>query len=225
MRLTAFAAAALSITGFCFQASASAADAPVPAPVANAVPDPVDVVIETGPRPAMSFSQRLDWFGSQSFGIRSFIGLLPGAALNTGIDYPKEAGPHWSGLGERYGVSFSTNVISNAIEASVGAIWGEDPRYSRSKEGTRFAGRLGHVMKWTVMAPNRQGELRPAYARYIAFSSSSFITDAWREPSDTTADAAVSRIGLAFVGRAGSNAWDEFWPDVKRKVFHRATKD
>jgi len=115
--------------------------------------------------------------------------------------------------------------LSNGIEAGLGAAWGEDPRFFRSGEGTPFKGRLGHIMKWTVMAPNRDGEMRPAYARFVAFSSSSFISDAWREPSDTTTGAELSRVALAFVGRMGSNTFDEFWPDFKRKMFRRAPKD
>ena len=74
------------------------------------------------------------------------------------------------------------------------------------------------------MAPDRNGDMRPAYARYAAFSSSSFISDAWREPSDTRTGVALGRVGLAFAGRMGGNTFDEFWPDFKRKVFHHGVK-
>ena len=57
----------------------------------------------------------------------------------------------------------------------MGAIWGEDPRYLRDGSTVPFKSRLGHVALWTVEAPNRNGELRPAYARFIGISSSSFI--------------------------------------------------
>jgi hypothetical protein len=78
---------------------------------------------------------------------------------------------------------------------------------------------------WTVAAPDRNGELRPAYARLLAYSGSSFASDAWREPSDTDAGHSLGRIGLAFLGRMGSNAFDEFWPDTKRIIFHRSARD
>jgi hypothetical protein len=226
VRLTAFFIAALSVTGAWAQASAFVdPDGPAPDTPVNVVPAPVDVVVETGPRPAVTFSQRLAWFDRKTFGIYNLVGAVPGAALSTLHDSPKEAGTHWSGFGERYAVAASTNALSNGIEAGLGAAWGEDPRYFRSTEGTPFKGRLGHIVKWTVMAPNREGEMRPAYARFVAFSSSSFISDAWREPSDTTTSAALSRVALAFVGRMGSNSFDEFWPDFKRKMFHHAPKD
>jgi len=61
------------------------------------------------------------------------------------------------------------------MEAGIGAAWGEDPRYQRDGADTALKSRLGHVVKWTVVAPDKRGELRPAYARFIALSGSSFI--------------------------------------------------
>ncbi len=225
MRLNAFILAAFSVTGLCAPVYAfDDADAPVLAPV-NVVPAATtDIVIETQPWAAITASQRLSWFDTKTFGIYNLAGAAPGAAWNTGFDRPKEAGSHWSGFGERYGVAVSTNGLSNAIEAGLGAAWGEDPRYFRVGAGSPFKSRLGHIVKWTVMAPNREGEMRPAYARFVAFSSSSFISDAWREPGDATTGAAARRVGLAFVGRMGSNTFDEFWPDFKHKIFRHSNK-
>ena len=201
--------------------------APDPNPV-NVVPAsnliPEDVVVEQGPSTAITFSQRLAWFDAKTFGVPNLIGAIPGAAFRTAIDHPYEAGPHWSGFGERYGVIVSTNAVSNAIEASLGAAWGEDPRYLRAGDTAPMKSRFSHIVKGTFMAQDRDGNSRPAYARYVAYSSSSFISNAWREPSDTSLGNGVARIGLAFVGRMGGNTWDEFWPDAKRKIFHHGFK-
>jgi hypothetical protein len=111
------------------------------------------------------------------------------------------------------------------MEAGLGAIWGEDPRYVRAGARAPFKSRVGHVLQWTALAPNRDGELRPAYARFIAFSGSSFASNAWREPSDTTMEHSLVRIPLGFLGRMASNAFDEFWPDTERKLFHRGSSE
>jgi hypothetical protein len=219
--------AVFSMTGACSVASAFADPAPIVAdPVTeNAVPAPVDVVVEAAPPAAITPWQRLGWFDQKTFGISNLGGSLVTAASLTLLDRPREAGPHWEGFGERYGVSVSTNALSNAMEAGLGAVWGEDPRYRRDGYGIPFKSRLGHIVQWTVLAPNRDGEMRPAYARFIAFSASSYISNAWREPSDTDTEHSLDHIGLAFLGRMGSNAYEEFWPDVKRKLFHRGTRD
>jgi hypothetical protein len=199
---------------------------PVVAPAAeNAAPAPADVVVETKPYVAITAWQRMGWFDEKTFGISNLAGSVPGAAWSTLLDKPREAGPHWEGFAERYGVSLSTNFVSNAMEVGLGAIWGEDPRYVRAGAGAPFKSRIGHALKWTVLAPNRDGELRPAYARFIAFSGSSFATNAWREPSDTTVGHSLIRIPLGFLGRMGSNVFDEFWPDTERKLFHRGPSE
>lgn len=215
------------MTGVCSMASAFVDSAPeiaVPAPVtAETVPE--DVVVETGLTSAATPWQRLGWFDEKTFGVSNLGGSMAGAAWQTFLDRPRAAGPHWDGFAERYGVMVSTNAVSNAMEAGLGAIWDEDPRYRPDGPAVSFKSRLGHIVKWTVAAPNRDGDLRPAYARFIAFSSSSFISSAWREPGDTDAEHSLGRIGFSLLGRMGNNAFDEFWPDIKRRFFRRGALD
>jgi hypothetical protein len=227
MKLTVFLFAALSMTIACREASAFADLAPRTAesPVESAASAPEDVVAEIAPYTEVTAWQRLGWFDQKTFGISNLGGSLPGAAWLTFLDRPHEAGPHWEGFAERYGVSVSTNAVSNAMEAGLGAAWGEDPRYARAAAGSSFKSRLGHIAQWTVVAPGRDGELHPAYARFIAFSGSSFISNAWREPSDTSVGHSLDRIGIGLLGRMGSNAFEEFWPDAKKKLFHRGATD
>jgi hypothetical protein len=224
VRLTSFVIAAFSITGACsvaFAFSDSDQVAAEPAPE-NVVSIPQDIVVEPGPSVAVTPIQRLVWFEKKSFGVQNLGGAIPVAAWLTFRDQPREAGPHWRGFANRYSVSVSTTALSNAMEAGLGAIWGEDPRYLRDPAAASMKSRLGRVVKWTVIAPNRSGELRPAYARFIAISGSSFMSNGWREPSDTDAEHSLSRIGYSLIGRMASNAYDEFWPDIKHKLFHRA---
>jgi hypothetical protein len=227
MKLTGFLFAAFSMTFACSVASAFADLAPLSAASAteNAILAPEDVVTEQGPSAAVTPWERLGWFDQKTFGISNLGGSLPGAAWMTFLDRPHEAGPHWQGFAERYGVSVSTNAVSNAMEAGLGAIWGEDPRYARAGAGVSFKARIGHIAQWTVVAPGRDGELHPAYARFMAISGSSFISNAWREPSDTGMDHSLGRIGFGLLGRMGSNAFEEFWPDAKKKLFRRDTHD
>lgn len=225
MKLTALLIAAFATTGICSVASAFEADPVADASAPEAALVPVDIVVEAGPSLEITPLQRLDWFGVRTFGALNLGGSIPGAAWQTFRDRPRDAGPHWEGFGERYGVLVSTNAVSNAMEAGIGAVWGEDPRYHRDAAGASLKSRLGHVAKWTVMAPDRSGELRPAYARFIAFAGSSFISNAWREQGDTNAEHSFVRVGCDLIGRMASNAFDEFWPDAKRKLFHGAARD
>jgi hypothetical protein len=112
-------------------------------------------------------------------------------------------------------------AVSNTMEGGLGAIWGEDPRYIRDA-GAPFAHRLGHAVKMTFMAKDHEGKIVPAYARIIAVPGSNFLSNTWRPDSDATLDRAAIRTGLGFLGRFGSNTFEEFWPDVQQKLFHRS---
>ena len=168
-------------------------------------------------RQPITGQQRIRWAVRNSIG----PGVLFSAGFGTLFDVPKAYGTHWSGFGERYGIRLSTLAVSNTMEAGLGAIWGEDPRYTRDA-GAPFKNRVGHAIKMTYMAQNRDGGLMPAYARFLALPGGNFLSNTWRADSDATLSHASIRTGLRFLGRLGTNSFDEFWPDVRQKLFHRA---
>jgi hypothetical protein len=175
-------------------------------------------------RQPITGQQRIDWVVKGTIGPESLAGELFSAGWGTLFNSPKIYGTHWEGYGDRLGMSVSGNAVSNTMEAGFGAIWGEDPRYTRDA-GATFGHRIGHVVKMTFMAENRNGEVIPAYARFIAIPGSNFLSNAWRAPGDDTAGDAAVRTGLGFLGHMGSNTFGEFWPDFQRKLFHRNHSD
>ena len=107
--------------------------------------------------------ERLEWFTKESIAPTNLLGSAILAGWGTVFNDPHEYGTHWDGFGSRYGMVMSSVVTSNAMEASLGAIWGEDPRYRRASAGSSMRGRIGHVVKWTFVAPGRDGQLQPAW--------------------------------------------------------------
>ncbi len=153
-----------------------------------------------------------------SVGPTSLAAGLFSAGWGTAFNTPREYGTHWAGFGSRYGMRLTGIATSNVMEAGLGAIWGEDPRYVRDA-GAPFGNRIGHIVKMTFLATNRNGQTMPAYARYIAIPGNNFLSNAWRADSEATVDRAMIRTGLGFLGRMGGNAFEEFWPDVRRRLF------
>ena len=164
--------------------------------------------------------QRIQWVLDSTLGPASLTAGLFSAGWSTLFDHPKIYGPHWEGFGDRYGMRLSGLALSNTMEAGLGALWGEDPRYHREGDEASFTHRLGHAAKMTFLAQNRDGGVRLAYARFLAISGSNFISNAWRAPGDDSAGNAAVRIGLGFFGTFAGNTFDEFSPDVKHKLFH-----
>ena len=74
-----------------------------------------------------------------------------------------------------------------------------------------------HRTAHRILLRNRHGQFRPAYARYVAIPGNNFISNAWRADSEATVGNASLRTVLGFLGRMTSNAFQEFWPDVRRR--------
>jgi hypothetical protein len=191
-----------------------------PAVPAGPVHENLKVISSQAPYEPITGKQRIQWAASETFGPESLLTGTFTAAIGTGRDNPPEYGPHWDGFAKRYGMRFTGVASSNTIEAGLGAIWGEDPRYVRN-HNLPFKRRIGNVFLLSFTARNRQGKLMPAYARYIAIPGNNFLSNTWRVSSESTTSAALARTGYGIISEISGNAWSEFWPDLKRMVFKK----
>jgi hypothetical protein len=165
--------------------------------------------------------QRFHWFVKSTVGPTSLFAVGPGsAAWSTAFNSPKEYGPHWDGFGKRYGMRLTGVSVGNAMEVGLGAIWGEDPRYFRSPDHA-FKKRVKYVLLSSFLAPAPDGRWRPAYARFAGNIGNNFLSNTWRVPSDSTAGKASVRCVYGVLGELGGNAFEEFWPDIRKKIFRK----
>jgi hypothetical protein len=165
--------------------------------------------------------QRFNWFVRSTAGPTSLLLAGPlSAAFGTALDNPHEYGPHWDGFGKRYGMRLTGISTGNAIEAGLGSVWGEDPRYFRSPDH-EFGPRVKCVIKTTFMAPGRDGQWRLAYARYAGNVGNNFLSNTWRSRDENDPGHAALRCVWGITGKMASNAFIEFWPDVKKLVFRK----
>lgn len=161
-------------------------------------------------------AQRVDWVVDGTVGRRSLFAVGPLATVwQTGFNTPEEWGRGVSGIAKRYAQREADVAISNTLEAGLGALWGEDPRYIPSGRKGIWP-RARYAMKTVVLAQRRDGSLKPAWGRYAGNVVNNLIENAWLPPSMTTGRQTAWRSGLGLLGRLGGNAWEEFWPDVVR---------
>jgi hypothetical protein len=191
-----------------------------PEPPQGPVQQNLKVIAAQAPYRTISGEERVRWAARETFGPQSFLIGTFTAGIGTARDHPEEYGPHWDGFAKRYGMRFTGVASSHVIEAGLGAIWGEDPRYVRN-QNLPFKHRLGNVFLYSFAARNRQGKLMPAYARYIAIPGNNFLSNTWRVNGEADTSSALTRSAYGVLAEISSNAWNEFWPDVKRKVFKR----
>jgi hypothetical protein len=164
--------------------------------------------------------QRLRWFITNTIGPPHLVGGVFVSAFGTALNRPKEYGRHWGGFADRYGMRLTGIVTGNAIEASVGLMLREYPRYFRVQDRP-FKARIENIARLTFVARRDDGSYGPAYARYMAIAGNNFISNTWRVHSEANVQNALLRTTEGFAGRMALNAFEEFWPNVKERVFHR----
>jgi hypothetical protein len=214
---------AQSTTGQPLMPGTPASEASAPQAPAKSESD-ANALSSSDARQPITNTERIGWVVNTTVGPAGLAGELLGAGWDTLLNSPpKGYGTHWQGYGDRVGMSVAGNAVSNTIEAGLGAAWGEDPRYFRDGGGS-FGHRLGHAAKMTFMAEDHNGGVMPAYARFIAIPGGNFLSNAWRASGDNDVNRAGIRTGIGFLGRFGSNVFDEFWPDFKQKLFRRGAE-
>ena len=174
-----------------------------------------DVTLDPVPRP-ITAQQRREWVAEGILAPKSLgTGVMIGT-WQTAIGSPKE----WqgsSGFTKRVLTSQADNAISKGIEASLGMLWGEDPRSSPSGRNT-FRSRLGYAMKSVVLAPRPDGHLAPAWGRFAGTVGSNVAMNAWLPSRMTTPKGTAGRVATGLLGRLATNLWEEFGPDLRRRI-------
>ena len=200
----------LGLAGFlCFGPSAAEAQ-----PLRNPASD-----TEKAPTPITGV-ERINWIVEGMLGPRSLAVGFIASTWETSSRIPDELSRSDYGFRERYLEREADVAISNSIEAGLGALWGEDPRYIRAPRGS-VRSRVGYAFKTVVLAPRSDGQLKPAWGRFAGNVFNNVIENAWLPPSMTTPGQTALRSANGLLGRLAGNLWDEFWPDIRTRLGQR----
>jgi hypothetical protein len=178
---------------------------------AQSRPDPVSVDTY---RPITSRERAL-WVADGVVGRWTLLAGAVNDVTQTAWNTPPEWGRTWSGAAKRFGQREADVALSNTIEAGLGALWSEEPRYVRSGRHGVIP-RFQYAVSAVVLTQRRDGHLAPAWGRYAGNVFNNVIENAWLPPSQHALGATAARVGAGFVGRFATNLWEEFGPDVRR---------
>ena len=150
-----------------------------------------------------------------------FNGALSGIAQAK--NDPKEWGQGWGAYGKRYGASFADNSIGTYMTTAIfPSLLHEDPRYYQLGKG-RFAHRAYHAVNRLFIIRTDSGHDRFNYSESIGNAAAAAISNIYHVPSDRTAARNATTFAFLILYDGLSNELKEFWPDIRRKVFHKNT--
>ena len=150
-----------------------------------------------------------------------FNGVL--SAISQAKNDPKEWGQGWGAYGKRFGQSFGDNSIGTYMTTAIfPSLLHEDPRYYQLGKG-RFLHRAYHGVNRLFVTRTDSGHDHFNYSESVGNAVAAAMSNIYHVPSDRTASRNASTFGFLILYDGLSNELKEFWPDIRRKVFHKNT--
>jgi hypothetical protein len=146
------------------------------------------------------------------------------AAAFAGLDQLGNDDPSFGqgvkGYAHRLGAWYLDESIGNMMtEGIFPAMLHQDPRYFRKGSGSIMS-RTGYAVSRVIITDKDGGAKQFNYSEWLGNATGVAISQAYHPDNRTARDA--TELLLEQVGTdAISQVLKEFWPDIKRKVFHR----
>jgi hypothetical protein len=173
--------------------------------------------------PPLSTGQkfRLATAGVFDWGSYPFNGIL--SAIGQAKNDPKEWGQGWGAYGKRYGANFADNSIGTYMTTAIfPSLLHEDPRYYQLGKG-RFVHRAYHAVNRLFVIRTDSGHDRFNYSESVGNAVAAALSNIYHAPEDRTAARNASSFAFLILYDGMDNELKEFWPDIRRKVFHKNT--
>jgi hypothetical protein len=130
-----------------------------------------------------------------------------------------EYGQGAAGFGKRYGAA-TLDVINGGFASTAFCIvLKQDPRYFRLGEGS-IKERFIYSVKQEFSAKSDKGGRQFNWSNILGMLTSAAISNAYYPPPNRGFGLTMNRFGVGLLWGFAGEWGDEFWPDVKRKLFH-----
>jgi hypothetical protein len=130
-----------------------------------------------------------------------------------------EFGQGWAGYGRRVGTSYADQAIGNMMtEGIFPSMLREDPRYFRRGYGSVWS-RAFYAATRVFVTRTDAGGTRFNFSELLGNATGTAISNAYYPDTRDVGDN-VEKLGSQIGIDAASQVLKEFWPDVKRKLFH-----
>jgi hypothetical protein len=135
------------------------------------------------------------------------------ASIDQAMIKPQAWGTGPGGYALRSANVFGRSFVRQNVAFGVRALDHEDPRYFVLGHGGGWT-RVKYAIERTFVVRNDSGGNMPAYSLFASSFATPYIADEWRPGVVHPLRAGTLGVGFA----VGSNVFQEFWPDIKKKL-------
>lgn len=171
--------------------------------------------------PPLSSAEKFHLFFKSAFdpATLGIVGLQ--AAISQGEDEFPEYGQGAEGFGKRYGASLADEVSSGFFSNYVyPTLLRQDPRYFRLGQGSPRH-RIFYSVKQEFVAHTDSGGRQFNFSNVLGAFTSGGVSNIYYPQSDRGFGLTMSRSAIAIAYGVLGGAFDEFWPDIHGKIFHK----
>lgn len=149
----------------------------------------------------------------------SWAGIL--AAQSMALNSDPELGHGIAGYGRYYWRTFTDGVSGTFFtEAIVPAITHEDPRYYTMGQGGFFR-RTGYAISRTFVTKTDAGGTSFNWSEVAGNGLEAGLSNAYYPPQERGLSQTAMNWGTQMESAVLNHVFQEFWPDIRRKLFHR----
>jgi len=166
--------------------------------------------------------ERWELYWKQNYwSIGAYVGpVLSALVLDQATGFPREWGGGFEGFGHRLGSRALSAVVQGSVQASLAAPLHEDVRYISRGKGN-FSRRILHAVAFSFVTYNSHGHVTPNIANLTSYYAAAAVSTKWT-PTDEPLGRYTLVHGSEQVGLAiPVNVLQEFWPDIRSRIFHR----
>jgi len=165
----------------------------------------------------MSAKEKLGHYIGATYGPTAIGFSIIGAGLSQAIDSVPEWGQGMEGYAKRFGSRYANKIVQNSIEALVGIILDEDPRYVSSNRQGLWR-RSWNATRQLFLTNKDSGGKRSAYSKIIAIGGALYISRRWHPESERRLNNYLSAGAVCLGMEAAKNLFAEFWPDLRHRL-------
>ena len=178
-------------------------------------------VENAGRLPPLTTGQKYRLATAGAFDYFAFPFNMALAGIDQANNSPKSWGQGWGAYGKRFGASFADNSIGTYMTVAVfPSLLHEDPRYYQMGKGP-VKTRAFHALKRLFVTYTDSGRTRFNYSEVVGNAAAAGISNIYHAPEDRTASRNIETLGMLIMWDGLSNELKEFWPDIRRKFFHK----